>query len=189
MADYLTQQDVDDWSADAVSFAQRAALHAVSPALARLEHQNEALSRQLEQERRRGLYQTLDRELPNWRQIDNSVEWRQWLLLPYEMSGRPRQQHLNEAIAAADASRVATFFRGFLQEQAGAASRASAPASSVPIGKRTYTRADIVKYSDAYRRGQISEADYQRLQADIVVAAKENRIVDPPTRGVGKTRF
>jgi hypothetical protein len=70
-----------------------------------------------------------------------------------------------------------------------AESRASAPAPSVPIGKRMYARADITHFSDLYRRGQISEADYQRLSADIHAAVKEGRIVDPPMRGVGKTRF
>src|SRR5262245_40968130 len=33
--------------------------------------------------------------------------------------------------------------------------------------QRTYTRADITRYSDAYRRGRISEADYAKLSADI----------------------
>jgi hypothetical protein len=143
----------------------------------------------LAQEQRRGLYQALDTMVPNWREIDNDPRWREWLLLPHALSNRPRQQWLNDAMARGDPARVASFFRGFLQEQAGAASRASAQASSVPTGKRTYARADIVKYSDAYRRGRISEADYQKLSADIHAAVKEGRIVDPPMRGVGKVPY
>jgi hypothetical protein len=44
-------------------------------------------------------------------------------------------------------------------------------------GQRTYTRADITRYSDAYRRGRISEGDYQKISADIVAAGREGRIV------------
>src|SRR5262245_53291650 len=36
-----------------------------------------SLRRQLAQEQRRGLYQSLDTQVPNWREIDNSPEWRQ----------------------------------------------------------------------------------------------------------------
>jgi hypothetical protein len=52
-----------------------------------------------------------------------------------------------------------------------------------------YARADITRYSDLYRRGQISEADYRKLEADIHRAVAEGRIVDPPMRGVGKVPY
>jgi hypothetical protein len=120
------------------------------------------------------------------KQIDNDPRWREWLLLPHELSNRARQQHLNEAIAAADAARVISFFRGFLRENAAAPQQAS---SAMPAGKRSYTRADITRYSDLYRRGRFPEAEYQRLSADIHAAIADGRIVGPmPMRGIGKTR-
>src|SRR5262249_1051897 len=124
---YLTQKDADDYGHDVLDLAQRAALHATAPELQRLNAQNEALGRQLAQEQRRGLYRSLDVQVPNWREIDNDPRWRQWLLLPHAMSGRPRQQWLNDAIQAADAARVTSFFRGFLQEQVGAVPQQQAP--------------------------------------------------------------
>jgi len=127
--------------------------------------------------------------VPDWRQIDNDPRWREWLLLPHELSNRPRQQWLNDAMARGDAVRVASFFRGFLQEQGGTASRAPQQAPSALAGKRMYARADITRYSDLYRRGQISEADYRKLEADIHAAIAENRIVDPPMKGVGKAPY
>jgi hypothetical protein len=179
VAAWLTEKDVQDYGHDVLDLAQRAALHAVSPDLARLEHQNEALSRQLAAEQRRGLYQTLDAQLPNWKEIDNDPRWRQWLLFSDPYNKRPRQSLLNDAIAAGDATRVLSFFRGFLAEGPQSPQQPQY-ASSAPTGKRTYTRADITRYSDAYRRGRISEADYQRLSADIHAAIGEGRISNPP---------
>ena len=188
MAAWLTQKDVEDYGHDVLDLAQRAALHAVSPDLARLEHQNEALSQQLAAEQRRGLYQTLDAQLPNWKEVDNSPQWRQWLLFSDPLNGRPRQSLLNDAIAKGETGRVLSFFRGFLAE-ADQQPQGQQHASSAPTGKRTYARADITRYSDAYRRGRISEADYQKISADIHAAVKEGRIVDPPMRGIGKVPY
>jgi hypothetical protein len=117
--------------------------------------------------------------VPNWREIDNSPQWRQWLTDPHELSGHTRQQWLNDAMARGDAARVASFFRGYLAEM-GQPPRQSQHASPAPTGKRTYTRADITRYSDAYRRGRISEADYQKISADIHAAIGEGRIANPP---------
>jgi len=129
--------------------------------------------------------------VPNWREIDNSPEWRQWLAQPHELSGRTRQQWLSDALAKGDAHRVASFFRGFLTG-AGQSPQRQQPqqaAAAAPSGERTYRRADITRYSDLYRRGKISETDYRKLEADIHAAIAEGRIADPPMRGVGKTRF
>jgi hypothetical protein len=184
---YLTQKDADDYGYDVLDLAQRAALHAVSPDLARLEHNNAALREQLASTSQHLLEQAVAREVPNWKEINVDPVWLQWLAGRDPYSGWTRQQLLDDAVRSGNSYRVVSLFRGFLQ--AGAAGRASAPAASVPTGKRSYTRADIVKYSDAYRRGQISEADYQRLQADIHAAVGENRILDPPMRGVGKAPY
>jgi hypothetical protein len=180
MPNYLTQKDVEDYGHDVLDLAQRAALHATAPELQRLDHQNAELRQQLAAEQRRGLYQTLDAQLPNWREIDNSPQWRQWLLFSDPLNGRPRQSLLNEAIAAGDATRVLSFFRGFLAEAPQSSQRQPSQASSAPTGTRVYTRADITRYSDLYRRGRISEADYQKLSADIHAAIGENRISNPP---------
>ena len=116
--------------------------------------------------------------MPNWKEIDNDPRWRQWLLFSDPLNGRPRQSLLNEAIAQGNATRVLSFFRGYLAEAGQSPQPQHAP--SAPTSKRTYTRADITRYSDLYRRGRISEADYAKLSADIHAAIGENRIADPP---------
>src|SRR5215831_17988826 len=127
-------------------------------------------------------YQALDAQIPNWREIDNSPGWRQWLTAPHEMSGHTRQQWLSDAMARGDAARVASFFRGFLQASAAAGQATPQQAFSAPTGKPTYTRADITRYSELYRKGRISETDYRKLEADIHAASKEGRItgINPP---------
>ena len=89
MVAWLTQKDVDDYGHDVLDLAQRAAMHAVTPELHRINDQNESLRRQLAQEQRRGLYRSLDTQVPNWREIDNDLEWRQWLAQPHDLSGAP----------------------------------------------------------------------------------------------------
>jgi len=115
---YLTEKDVQDYGSDVLDLAQRAAKHAIAPDLVRMEEENIKLRQQIAEDRRRALYQTLDAQIPGWKEIDNSIRWRQWLLLPDLYSGRIRQQLLNDAIQAADAVRVSSFFRGFLAEEA-----------------------------------------------------------------------
>ena len=179
MAAWLTQKDVEDYGHDVLDLAQRAALHAMAPELQRLDAQNESLRQQVAQEQRRGLYQTLDAQLPSWREIDNDPRWRQWLLFSDPLNGRPRQSLLNDAITRNDSACVLSFFRGYLAE-ASQPPQQPQHAPSAPASKRTYTRADITRYSDLYRRGRISEADYQRLSADIHAAIGEGRIANLP---------
>jgi hypothetical protein len=181
MTGWLTEKDAQDYGYDVLDLAQRAAMHALSPELQRINEQNQDLRRQVAQERHRGLEQALDSSVPNWREIDNDPRWREWLASPYELSGASRQQHLNDAMARGDAHRVASFFRGFLSQHRQRQASQPAP-SAMPTGRRVYSRQDIVRYSDAYRRGQIPEAEYARLQADLVAAAKEGRImgIGPP---------
>jgi|SRR5215472_8579227 len=190
MTAWLTEKDLQNYGPDVLDLAQRASLHALAPELQRINDQNESLRRQLAAEQRRGLYQSLDTQVPNWREIDNSPEWRQWLAAPHEMSGRTRQQWLSDAMAKGDAHRVASFFRGFLQGAGQSPQRQQLQqAPSAPTGKRTYTRAQITRASEDYRRGRIPEAEYQKLSADMHAAIAEGRIADLPMRGVGKTRF
>src|SRR5262245_23356489 len=106
MANYLTQRDVDDYGHEVLDLAQRAAMHAMTPELQRIDHQNAELRQQIAEDRRRGLYQTLDAQMPNWKEIDNDPGWRQWLLFSDPLNGRPRQALLNDAIAKNNAARV-----------------------------------------------------------------------------------
>jgi hypothetical protein len=99
------------------------------------------------------------------------------------LSGRVRQQLLNEAISAADAPRVISFFRGFLQEEQatghiepspavqqappprtpavdlgslaapGRARPATGGDASVPPDKPIYSRAQVKQLYEQHRKG------------------------------------
>jgi hypothetical protein len=115
---YLTEQDVQNYGGELVDFAQRAAVHAVAPKIQELEQHNSELRQQLAKEARRALDQAVELAVPDYRDIDRNPRWHRWLLGIDLYTGRVKQQLLNEAIAAASAPRVISFFRGFKQEEA-----------------------------------------------------------------------
>jgi hypothetical protein len=137
----------------------------------------------------RVLEPALDREVPRWRAIITDPQWVAWLHGLDSLTALPRQRLLDDAVAKNDAGRVVALFRGFQATQHGQRQASQQASSAMPAGRHVYSRQDIVTYSDAYWRGQISETDYQRLSSDIHAAVKEGRIVDPPMRGIGKVPY
>jgi hypothetical protein len=115
MANYLTQQDVQDYGTELIDVVQRGALHAVAPQLQNLEQQNIELQRRLARESRARLDAVVEQAVPNYREIDNTPHWHRYLLTVDPLSGRVRQTLLNDAIASGTTHRVISFFRQFLQ--------------------------------------------------------------------------
>lgn len=113
----LTQADVDTYGEDFLNVAQRAAIQAITPKLTQLERQNQVLTNQLRRQTIESINTAMDREVPNWMQINLSPRFKTWLRLRDIYSGRIRSELLNEAHRAADAARVASFFKGFLAEE------------------------------------------------------------------------
>src|SRR5262252_8093242 len=113
---YLTDRDVQNYGTDLIDFTQRAAIQAVQPRLQYLQGENEDLRQQLAREARMRLDMLVEAAIPNYREIDSNPRWHQWLRLPDPYSGRIRQELMNDAIAAASATRVLSFFKGFLAE-------------------------------------------------------------------------
>jgi len=133
---YLTEADVENYGPDLLDVTQRAALQAVAPQLQEVEQQNAALRKQLAVEARRRLDQTVEVSVPNYKEIDRNPRWHRWLLGVDVLSGRVRQQLLNEAISAASAPRVISFFRGFMQDEAATGHVETAPQAQQPAAPR-----------------------------------------------------
>jgi len=132
---YLTDQDVENYGPELVDLTQRAALQAVQPQIQEVEQQNAALRKQLAIEARRRMDQAVELGVPNYKEIDRNPRWHRWLLGVDVLSGRVRQQLLNDAISGGSAPRVISFFKGFLQEEAATGHiepAQQAPATSVP---------------------------------------------------------
>jgi hypothetical protein len=152
MANYLTQDDVNNYGHELIDVTQRAALHALSPELQEIRNQNAELQRRLAQEARHRLDQQIEHALPDFRERDRDPRWHRWLLGIDNLSGRVRQQLLNEATASGNADRVLAFFRTF-QQEAGSTQQASAPGRtrSASSGKPTYTPELIGRLYEAHR--------------------------------------
>jgi hypothetical protein len=133
---YLTQEDVQNYGNELIDVTQRAALHAIAPHLQALEQQNAELQARLAKDTRRILDQQVEMAVPDYRNIDRDPRWHRWLLGIDVLSGRVRQQLLNEAISAAQAPRVISFFRGFLNEEAATGHNDSAQTSRQPAAPR-----------------------------------------------------
>jgi hypothetical protein len=172
---YLTEDDVANFGPEMLDLAQRAGLHAVAPHLHNLEQQNAELRHHLARETKRNLDQALERAVPNWREVNNDPRFIEWLDNPDPLSGRTRQQLLNEATARGDARRIIAFLKGFLAEAAGHHGQPSQAAAGAG-GKPIYTRAQIRDLAAKRRKGAYTDAQWAALEAEIVAAGREGRI-------------
>ena len=138
---YLTEQDVQNYGNELIDVTQRAALQAVAPQLQEIEQQNAELQRRLAKEARRRLDQAVEMAVPNYREIDRDPRWHRWLLGVDVLSGRVRQQLLNEAISVGCGPKSNLVLQRLPQRGSSHGShRASAvfPAASGSYGKRRY---------------------------------------------------
>ena len=206
---YLTEQDVQNYGGELLDVTQRAALQVVAPHLQRLEDENAVLRAQLAKGDRRTLDQMVEAAVPNYREIDQDPRWHRWLLGIDFYTGRVRQELLNDAITAASAPRVISFFRGFLQEEVATGhiepspgvqqaapprepavqlASLAAPGRARPTGgsdgspspeKPIYTRQNLRELYAAHRKGAYAgrEAEWNRIDADIIKAGTEGRII------------
>lgn len=123
----LTVEDETTYGPELIDFAKRAAQEAVAPELTRLEQENQQLKKQVVGSSQREAYAQLSQFVPNWREVNRLPAWNNWLRQRDVYSGRVRHQLLNEANAAADAPRIAAFFRSFLAEAEATGQQVVAP--------------------------------------------------------------
>lgn len=163
----------------------------LSERIKRLEGRVEGVGTVMEKSRTQELWGSLTSAVPAWRDINKSQDFIAWLAQPDAYSGRRRHDLLKEAFARHEATRVVSFFRGFLTEAAGlppnpqaqdpsapplangngsgkpslaeyaAPGRARSAPQPLPPEKPTYTSASIAKFMDDKRTGK-----YRGREAD-----------------------
>jgi hypothetical protein len=179
MPNYLTSDDERNFGGALLDVAQRAALEVVAPHLRQLQTENADLRARQMRESRRRLDEQVEAAIPDFREFDRDPRWHKWLLGIDLMSGRVRQQLLNEAIDSSDATRVRKFFDDF-RRQAGQSTSTSAPGHtrSASSGKNFYSRDDITRLYEMHRKGAFTgrEAEWNRIEQDIFAAQREGRI-------------
>jgi hypothetical protein len=121
----------------------------------------------------------LDIELPTWRRIAAEPNWARWLNACNPADGRLRSEQFGDAVRQGDAGHVITMLQRYVQEQ-----REGWPIREVSRGhprhrKPTYSREDIRRTYERRRRGEISDADFNRWESDVIAAAREGRVENP----------
>ena len=109
-----------------------AKLEVVQPVVQDMQRQNQQLRNELQRVKSNDVWTALSDAMPNWREINQSQEWKDWLTLPDLYSGMIRQQLLNQAFSAGDAGRVLAFFQGFQAEYPEYSGQQAQPAQEVP---------------------------------------------------------
>jgi len=191
MTDYTgpTPDDYRDFGEDLVSFAQRAATPIVQQRTAEIEQQLRETQKEVRQQR-------IERALDNdpvtrdrWRKTNVDPQFLNWLDGVHELSGERRRDILRRSEFYGNADAVVAMFKTFILEQMPGRVDAHKPlpyqnpqTPATSGGNRIWTRAEIRDHYEASRKGRLSEAERARIEAEILAAARENRIADPPMR-------
>jgi|TARA_Y100000310_G_C20699197_1_gene828097 hypothetical protein len=143
-------------------------------------------------------WSALTNVVPNWREINDSPEFKTWLLEIDPLTNMTRQTYLNDAQREMDVTRVANFFVSWLQANGTTPAQPNRNASNselakqvapgkgrftgTPQGKstKTYTPQDITDFFRDVRDGKFKgeEEKRDRIEHDIFAAQQEGRIVN-----------
>jgi len=201
----VTPEEVAEYGPELLDLMARVARDATAEAtkeINRLKGLVKDVGGQIATGARAALLQGLDGAVPNWREVNDSAEFVDWLALPDQYSGDIRHNMLKAAFGRNDTPRVIAFFKGFLAEMAALApdqdepgktvqpktplknlaapgrAKSTAAPNNAPPEKPIFTASQITKfYSDRTMgkfRGREKEA--QQIEADIFAAQAEGRI-------------
>lgn len=208
----ITPEEEKDYGSEFLSVVGKKAKEELTPEVSKLRKEIASLKHQLNGvgnyvvgNARERMENTMNEQLPNWKEVNVNPEFLNWLKLPDAYSGAIRHELLKAAYERNDAPRVMAFFKGFLAEEAAtnpaergpdlpsgatvqpkisletlaAPGRAkTAAATSAPAEKPSFTRAMISKfYADsAAGRYRGKEAEKDRIERQIFEAEREGRI-------------
>jgi hypothetical protein len=152
----------------------------------------------------------LDAQIPNWRTVNDSPSFHQWLAQTDYFSGQARQALITDAYGKGDAPRTIAFFKAFLGEHTAeptlaptshtsnpgdapgngagqvsleslaAPGRGRSVAPGAPQAKRFWTKPEITRFYDDVRRGRVTPQQKAAVEADLQAAMAEGRIQQPP---------
>lgn len=207
---YVTDEDEQEWGPEFFKAVEKKAREIAEAAIAEIRGEVQTLGQRVEgvgtfvahTEHDKKLA-FMDHHLPNWRQINESMEFKQWLALRDPFSGRIRDSLLKEAWDANDAPRSLNFWTAFLADVGASPSPAGGPPvepaprvsleelaapgravtgasaqAGTPAEAPSFTRAQITKFYDDVRRGVYAgkEAERANTERDIFAAQAAGRI-------------
>lgn len=205
----ITEDDVKEYG-DSIDVMRRAAKEEVAGGLARVKEleaeidklkgvvpQVQQVQRQQKTSSEQQFWNTLNRDVPNWNEINSNQDFQTWLLEIDPLTGMARQTYLEDAQKKLDATRVATFFSTYEQATGNAndaretQSENSELVKQVAPGRgrtgksvagegKTYSPNDIKKFFEDVRFGKYKGREDERgkKERDIFAAQQEGRIVN-----------
>jgi hypothetical protein len=204
----VTNEEVEEYGEDLINLIRRVARAEAAqietmlkPKIEQVEGRVvETVQRQASQ----NVFSVLDRDVQDWREINKSPDFVEWLSQSDPYVGDTRKNLLMSAFQEGDADRVAAFFKGYLAHRqlvsppppAPAATPAPAPAVTLeqlagpasgptgaptpppPRGAQIVTRAEVQKFYNDVAAG-VYRKDPERkaqIEAQIAAALREGRI-------------
>jgi hypothetical protein len=169
-------------------FIQKAAEPLVAARTADLQRQLTAMQGQLSRER---VERTLDGDpaLSRWRQVNHDPGFLAWLDQVDELAGEKRLELLRRAYHYGNADVVANIFKGWIIGKLPGRTIQPLPYQNtrrtpapVDTSRRTWTRPEIARFYEDVRRGRYAdrESEKLRIERDILAAASERRVSNPP---------
>ena len=130
----VTDEELNEYGTEFFQVVGKKAREEVEPVfedltnrLKRLEGRVDGTTNILKQTQQLGMYDHLARDVPNWKDVNRSPQFKEWLSQPDPYSGRVKHELLKEAFTRQETNRVVNFFQGFLTEATGLPSNASSP--------------------------------------------------------------
>lgn len=207
----LTPEEVEEYGEDLIDVIRRAAMEAVSSQISTLESKLNNIGQQVggvtqvvSETKRDKVFAKLDREVENWRELNRSPEFLEWLRETDPYSGNQRGVMLRRAFDEANGDRVTAFFKGFLNEHAAVSpsqpegsrekgkpkvdanrlvapgkSRANKASAGAQEDKRYYTEQEINEFYKSVSRGDYRKKpeEKDKIERDIFRALNEGRVV------------
>ena len=197
----VTQKDVETYGGDLVDLIGRKAqeiagsqVHALQQQIAALESKLGQTAQRQDQSDEGRFYTALAGAVPDYKEINLEPAWLQWLGQVDPLTGRSRQNYLDDAAASRDAGRVATIFSTFkasrtppaqvtetIQQELSrqvAPSRSSSgtPKAAATPGTKVWTSKDLDAHYRKVRLNEIAPADAARIESEINQAMAEGRM-------------
>ena len=213
----LSDEEIADYGPDLISVIERKATEMAhttfEPMIAELRNKVASLSDQVgvtdqrvAKREQNDVFALLDRDVKDWRTVNKSQDFKDWLELVDPFSGQTRSKLMLSAFDAKDALRVKTFFEGFLKENAAVTTTPTAPPAGdagnsatlerenyiapgtpttgsgqagAPKEKRVWKQTEIASFYSGVQKGHYKTRpeDKARIEADIVSATREGRVI------------
>jgi hypothetical protein len=185
---YVSPQERREYGTEALSVVGRRAREVLEPALQHLSQQNQYLTQRVQQMQNRDVLHMLDQNAKGWRETNRSPEWLAWLAQRHDLTGLPKQTLLDRAFNNGNASVIIQMLHDFEAEHGGggqqprprsrSSSAWSTAGSQRASDKPSFSRSQIEKFYEDVRKQRYNEADKNKIEAQIIAAAREGRVTN-----------